>query len=205
MDAADAFWAASIASRFNDRMIEAIVETGQLSDPAAARFLTDVIIRRRDKAVVYWIAQTNPLDRFATSRASTGATLTFDNAAVRLNVAQPGATYQARWLALDNRTGSETAIGREIDANGPSVAIPDGVWGPADAAGSRYTIAAIATIHPRFPNWTSPVLVTLRNLNGRIEVVGVERPTADARAGLKTLKTDASRNGSAPVRAGLTR
>jgi hypothetical protein len=30
-------------------MIEAIVKTGELSDPAAARYLTDVIIKRRDK------------------------------------------------------------------------------------------------------------------------------------------------------------
>jgi hypothetical protein len=206
MDAADAFWAANIASRFSDQMIEAIVGTGQLSDPAAARFLTDVIIRRRDKAVAYWIAQTNPLDRFATSRTSAGATLSFDNAAVRLNVAQPGATYQARWLALDNQTGTETAVGGQIEAAGPSVTIPEGVWGPADDAGFRYAIAAIATVHPQFPNWTSPVLVTVRDGNGRIEVVGIERPTADARAGLKTRKADTARNGSAPpARAGRTR
>ena len=62
MDAADAFWAASIASRFDDEMITAIVDKGGLSDPEAARYLTDVIIHRRDKVVAYWIAQTNPLE-----------------------------------------------------------------------------------------------------------------------------------------------
>src|SRR5262245_28475509 len=41
MDAADAFWAASIASRFSDDMIKAIVDTGELSNPEAARILTD--------------------------------------------------------------------------------------------------------------------------------------------------------------------
>ena len=39
MDAADAFWAASIASRFSNEMIKAIVDTGELSDPDAARYL----------------------------------------------------------------------------------------------------------------------------------------------------------------------
>ena len=70
MDAADAFWAASIASRFSDEMVKAIVATGELSDPDAAQYLTDVLIRRRDKVVAYWIGQTNPLDRFVAGRSS---------------------------------------------------------------------------------------------------------------------------------------
>ena len=111
MDAADAFWAASIVSRFNDEMIRAIVDEGRLSDPAAASYLTDVIKRRRDKVVAYWIGQTNPLDSFAVSRSSAGAELTFDNAAVRLGVARPAAGYKARWMALDNVKGIETNVG----------------------------------------------------------------------------------------------
>ena len=67
MDAADAFWAASIASRFTNEMIHAIVATGRLSNPDAAAYLADTIIRRRDKVVAYWITGTNPLDRFAVS------------------------------------------------------------------------------------------------------------------------------------------
>lgn len=45
MDAADAFWAASIAARFTDQMIRAIVEQGALSDPAAAHFLASSLGR----------------------------------------------------------------------------------------------------------------------------------------------------------------
>src|SRR4030095_9409440 len=62
MDAADAFWAARIASRFTDPMIRSIVETARLSNPETARILGDIIIRRRNKSVAYWIARTNPLD-----------------------------------------------------------------------------------------------------------------------------------------------
>jgi hypothetical protein len=72
MDAADAFWAASITSRFSNEVIKAIVDTGELSDPDAARYLTDVIIKRRDKVVACWIVQTNPLDRFVVSQTSDG-------------------------------------------------------------------------------------------------------------------------------------
>src|SRR5688572_3160746 len=46
MDDADAFWAASLASRFTDPMIRAIVATAELSDAKAAEYMTDVLIKR---------------------------------------------------------------------------------------------------------------------------------------------------------------
>jgi hypothetical protein len=176
MDAADAFWAASIASRFSDEMIRAIVDEGRLSDPAAARYLTDVIRRRRDKVVAYWISQTNPLDTFAIGRGGEGAQLTFDNAAVRLGVARPAASYKARWISLDNLSGKEMAIGADVDLADARLGIPEAAWGPRDDDGSRHAIASIATVHASFPNWTSPVVVTVRERNGSIDIVGIERP-----------------------------
>ena len=181
MDAADAFWAARIASRFSNEMIKAIVDTGELSDPAAATYLTDVIIKRRDKVVAYWIGQTNPLDNFTVGRTAAGAELGFDNAAERLRAAQPGATYKAQWFALDNGAGTERPAGQEIDLGNPRLAIPDAAWGPADAAGFRYAIASIKTIHASHPNWKAPVVVTVREQSGRIEVVGIERPAGGER------------------------
>jgi len=176
MDAADAFWAASIASRFTDQMIKAIVDTGELSDPDAARFLTEVIIRRRDKVVAHWIGQTNPLDGFAVDRTSAGSELVFDNAAIRVGAAPPGATYAARWTALDNTAGTERAVGETIELGSPRIAIPHGVWGPADGAGFRYAGVSITTIDARHPHWADPVLVTVRERSGAIDVVGIERP-----------------------------
>jgi len=182
MDAADAFWAASIVSRFDDEMVRAIVAEGRLSDPEAASYLTDVIKRRRDKVVAYWIAQTNPLDTFAVSRSSAGAELTFDNAAVRLGVAQPAASYKARWMALDNVKGIETNVGGDTDLADARTPIPGSAWGPRDETGSRYTVASIATVHANFPQWASPVVVTVRERNGSFDVIGIERPAArDAR------------------------
>ncbi|MBI2189015.1 MAG: hypothetical protein HYU37_18095 [Acidobacteria bacterium] len=177
MDAADAFWAASIASRFSDRMITAIVETGRLSDPAASRYLSDVIIRRRDKVVAFWITRTNPLDTFDVQRSGSGSELTFDNAAVRLRLAAP-ASYKVRWTALDNRAGTEKAVGSEVDLTATRVAIPDAAWGPVDDAGFRYAVASVATVHPRFANWATPVRVTIRARDSAMEIVGVERPTS---------------------------
>ncbi len=182
MDAADAFWAASIASRFSDEMIKAIVDTGELSDPDDTRYLTDVIIKRRDKVVAYWIAQTNPLDNFTVKRTAPGAEVTFDNAAIRLRVVQPGATYKVRWQAFDNTTGLARLVEREVDLDHPRVIVPDAAWGPADAAGCRYAIVSIKTIEASRPNWAAPVIVTLRERGNIIDVVGIERPTLGAAA-----------------------
>src|SRR5262245_44715414 len=104
IDAADAFWAASILSRFSNAMIKAIVEESQLSDSTAAAHLADVIVKRRDKTVRWGITQTNPLDHFAIGAGAAPA-LTFDNAAVRLRVVeQLTVRYFIRWAPFDNRS-----------------------------------------------------------------------------------------------------
>jgi hypothetical protein len=175
MDAADGFWAASIAARFDDETIRRIVKTGELSDPEAERILTDVIIRRRDKVVAYWIVQTNPLDRFAVHRTAANVELTFDNAAVRLGVAEPVASYKVQWLALDNRAGIQRPIGSDVEITGLRMSVPGDAWGPADNAGYRYAVAAIATVHDSFKSWERPVRVTLRDRKGAVDVVGIER------------------------------
>ncbi len=175
MDEADAFWAASIASRFTNEMIEAIVRTGELSDPAAARSLTDVIIRRRDKVVAYWMTRTNPLDNFMVTRAGAEVALTFENAALRLRLAEPAASYTVQWRALDNATGTDRAVGNDVTLSETCVSIPAQAFGPADAAGVRYAVASISTSHPQFATWATPILVTVRSRNGAVDVVGIER------------------------------
>jgi hypothetical protein len=176
MDDTDAFWAASLVSRFTDPMIRAIVATGELSDPAAQRYLGDVMIKRRDKVVSYWITRTNPLDRFAVRRAGADVELAFDNAAVRLEAAQPGATYKVRWKAFDNVAREATPAGGELALDGMRATVPAAAWGPTDDAGARYAVAAIRTEHQAFPAWNRPVEVTLRERNGVVDVVGVARP-----------------------------
>ena len=57
------------------------------------------------------------------------------------------------------------------------MAIPPDVWGPPDAAGVRYAVATISTIQRAFPHWIKPVVVTIRNRNGLVDVVGIDRPT----------------------------
>ncbi len=179
MDAADAFWAANIVSRFTDEMIRAIVAAGKISDPEAAAYLTQVLTERRDKVVRYWISRTNPLDSFDVQRrADSQLQLTFDNAAVRLGAAPQGARYVVRWSALDNLLGQERPWGR-VDLEGARAGVPHASWGPVDDVGDRYTVAAIRTVHADYPHWNEPVVVTLRDRAGDVRVVGIERPRRD--------------------------
>ena len=176
MDAADAFWAARIAARFTDEILAAVVETGKLSDPAAEAYLLDVVRKRRDKVVRYWITRTNPLDEFRVMPSAAGWELTFDNAAIRVGAAEPGATYRVGWSELNNLENREVMVRAPASIPSPRAAVPEEAWGPRDDAGFRYAIADIETIHPDFPHWTAPVRVSLRMRDGEVDVVGVERP-----------------------------
>ena len=76
-----------------------------------------------------------------------------------------------------NLTGRQQVIGNESESAATAAAIPDAARGPLDDTGSRYTTASIQGIHRAFPHWASPVMVTVRNQNGLLTVVGIERPT----------------------------
>ena len=63
-DAADDYWAAKIVMRFDRPLVEALVATGQLSDPRAAAFLTNALMVRRQKIGSAYIEAVTPLDDF---------------------------------------------------------------------------------------------------------------------------------------------
>jgi hypothetical protein len=182
MDAADAFWAASIVSRFTNTMIQSIVEDARLSNPEASACLADVIIRRRDKVVRWGITQTNPLDRFQV-RATAVPELTFENAAARLGVAANETRYRVQWWAWDNRAARRLAPGDPVTSADHRFVVPDSAWGPKDDGGVRYAIASIATLDPAFTHWVMPVEVTIRDRDGLLDVVGIDRiPTGASNA-----------------------
>jgi hypothetical protein len=179
MDAADAFWAASIASRFTDDDLKAIVDQAKLSDPRAAAHLASIIIRRRDRVVEYGITGANPLDSFVVANNDAGGIeLLFDNAAERIGAVRPGAVYSVTWHALDNMTGREQRVGEVAESERTYAKVPEAAWGPIDAAGYRYAIAAIRTWAPGYPQWAAPIRVTLRDRSGTLDIVGIDRPAS---------------------------
>jgi hypothetical protein len=92
---------------------------------------------------------------------------------VRLRLVQQTPEYEVRWAPFDNNAGTAGAIRATLDTVQSRAAIPPDVWGPSDAFGFRYAVATIATHQPGFPHWSKPVLVTIRDRNGLVDVVGM--------------------------------
>ena len=77
--------------------------------------------------------------------------------------------------ALNNSNGTSRPIARLRAQTSSSLLIPMDAFGPADASGARHAVATVRTYHAAFPEWQSPIHVTVRASRGSFDVVGVER------------------------------
>ena len=168
----DAFWAAKLVMAFTDDQLRAIVKTGQLSDARAEAYLTQTLIKRRDKLGRFWLNQTNPLDQFRVD----GSDLVFDNAAVRLLKGITAAdSYQVQWHRFDNRKETQEPVGAKLTAREQRLEIPSTAFeGPSDGAG-HYALAEITIQSSQHPKWARPLRVYLRKSGADVSVVGIER------------------------------
>ena len=64
MDPADAYWAAKIVMRFDRELIDALIATGRLSEPRAARYLGRALAIRRTKIGKAYLTPLTDLDDF---------------------------------------------------------------------------------------------------------------------------------------------
>jgi hypothetical protein len=168
----DAFWGAKIVMAFSDDQVRAIVKTGQLSDSRAEAYLTETLMKRRDKVGRLWLNQVNPLDQFTIE----GNALLFDNAAARLLKGVPAAdSYQAQWHRFDNYKQTQEPIASRITTKERRLDIPSAAFdGPSDGVGS-YALAEITTHSSHHSGWARPLRVYLRKNNTGVSVVGIER------------------------------
>jgi hypothetical protein len=60
----DGYWGAKLVMSFSDEQLEAIVKEADYSNDAAAGYLLEKLILRRDITGRYWFSRTNSLDRF---------------------------------------------------------------------------------------------------------------------------------------------
>jgi hypothetical protein len=164
----DELWAALRVLAFTEEHIRAAVKTGQYTDPAAEKILTDVLMKRREKIAQVYLAKVNPLTRFALDGAGV---LTFENPAVRARIADaPKGGYTATWSRFDNATHSAQAIGSPTTG-------ADRLQAPADlprTAGS-YIKVSINAVDPPHASWAKSVDVYFRSTGGGWQLVGVER------------------------------
>ena len=154
MDREDAFWAAKQVAAFTDAEIRALVETGEYSDPRAAQWVAESLIRRRDRIAAAWFSRVLPLDKFAIVDGN----LTFDDLSHGQGMGK--GDYSVRWTSWD-RNGHATAL-----------AAAAGMRVPPFRADTQYLAA---TIRPAAVVNDDPVTVYLRQGRAGPEVVGVER------------------------------
>ena len=105
MDAADAYWAAKLVQRFDRPMLEAVIAEGHYSDPAAAHYLVDTLLERRDAIGRAFLDAVTPLDDFELDARR----LCMNDVAVRYGFAESG---QVDFLT---RSGVGTSLKQQPD------------------------------------------------------------------------------------------
>jgi hypothetical protein len=153
MDREDAFWAAKQVAAFTDEEIRALVETGEYSDPRAAQWVADSLIKRRDKIAAAWFSKVLPLDKFRVVDAK----LAFDD----LAAGGDGKTreYEVRW-ASQNSDGSVTTLGGAVGRDFP-----------APRADTQYLVATVKASG----DGANSITVYLCQRHNGFAVVGVDR------------------------------
>jgi hypothetical protein len=163
----DAFWAARIVSKFGDADIRAIVEKARYTDPRATEYITATLIERRNRVLKTWLTAVNPLVDFA---LSADGELTFTNAAVAAGIATPPAEYRVQWARFDNATGSKTGAVEDQTVTGTRARAPAGA-----VTDGEFVQVDVATIHPQFGGWSTPVTVQFRREPAGWGLVGLTR------------------------------
>ncbi len=79
----DAYWGAKIVMAWRDEHLRALVASGEFSDSAAAEYLFQRLVERRDKIGRHWFSRVNPLDYFEVLGGGHGMLISFDDLAVR--------------------------------------------------------------------------------------------------------------------------
>ena len=166
----DAFWAARIVAAFDAASVRAIVGKAQFSDPKATEYLTETLLKRREKVLRTWLNAVNPTVEFT---LSPGGELRFRNAAEAAGVATAPRSYRVQWARFDNATGAATDEGPEMTVEKGVAAAPAGLM--SGAAAPEFIEVRVAALHDQFPSWAVPVTVHFRRTPDGWKLVGVQR------------------------------
>ncbi|HSR49377.1 MAG TPA: hypothetical protein VLV83_01035 [Acidobacteriota bacterium] len=167
----DAFWAGKVLMRFTREELQAIVETGQFSRGYEEEYFLKSLIGRQQKCGRWALNVVNPLDGF---RMEAGK-LRFTNLSQYYGFSQAKG-YRAQWFTYDNADGSRREVGEPISTQEPALDVPR-----PDFSGTQdaYLAVEISTETPEHPHHRLPVTVYLRPSGSALQVVGIERETAD--------------------------
>lgn len=132
-DRFDKFWGSKILIRFTRAQLAMAVESGQFSDPRAAPYLVETLVRRQRRTARHWFRTVNPIDEFVVAAGQ----VCFTDLALRHNLE----TVATRYI-VTAADASGHAVGSRIvvtpDAAGRACVAPI----RAPGAG-RYTILRV--------------------------------------------------------------
>jgi hypothetical protein len=143
-DRIDGAWAARLIMRFSREQLTAIVDAARFSDPRAAAYMVETLVRRQRATGRYWFARVSALEGFAIEAQGAGHALCFDDAMLTYQLAADPAATRYRITSHDRD-------GRALGAATTSSAAAGGhsCVGPlALAGGDGYTIVRIETTRP---------------------------------------------------------
>jgi hypothetical protein len=166
----DAFWAARLVARFSDDAIRALVSKARYSEPSAAAYIGDTLIKRRDKVLRTWLTGVNPI---VDPKLSVSGILTFENAAVDAGVATAPTGYVLTWSRFDNALGSGVGQAQEIRVESTRGEAPSSI-----VEGAEFVSVAIRSLHSGFPGWAAPVSVYFKKTADGWQAVGLDRQFA---------------------------
>jgi len=156
MDNADAYWAAKQVAAFTDADIRALVETGEYSDPRATDWITECLIKRRDKIAQEWLSRVLPLDHFSVVNGE----LTFENVGAKYGLGD-GREYKISWSSIDDR-GESTRL-MDVGARVPKL------------RGYTKYLAANIGCPETGSGCASAITVYLRGGEAGVRVIGIDR------------------------------
>ena len=161
-DRFDGLWGAKLVAAFTKRHIAAAVAAGRYSDPRAARYITDTLVKRRRKIMEYWFGVATPI---AHPRIDSGGAVCFDDLAVthRVFSAHRHTTYAAASFDYNGTPLSALAMQSTRCMEPPTP-------GPSHQG---YTIVKISPFRRGVP--ALPVEIHLAERDGSLRVIGLVR------------------------------
>jgi hypothetical protein len=153
----DAFWAAKQVMAFTDEQIRALVKTDQYSDLRAEQWITECLIKRRDKIGKAFFSRVLPLDQFEVRDGR----LVFEDLSVNYRLAA-AREYPVEWSEFNNETETKTPIPGAAGVGLPSQLL--------NSPAGTYFVASM-----RDADKSKTVVVYFRNESSGFRVVGIER------------------------------
>jgi hypothetical protein len=155
----DGYWGAKRVMSFSNEDIRAIVEEGQLSNPAVTGYITKVLIARRDLIGKAWFSRVAPLEDFAVAEGR----LDYTDLGQQYGVL-PASVYNYSWFSFDDESGNQ----RVVAADGSTKAVPSSLASLGEGSFIGCTLTDAKRPH-------KSVTAILRKQDNQWKLVGIER------------------------------